>query len=206
MTPQGRPKGEFRSARREGAPVSAAGPSVAMRQPPVRRNKPGLSLTLTVQYGVAPATLPAPAALRRWARAAAERAASVTVRFVGQREGRALNAVYRGKKHATNVLAFVYDVSPRVEGDIVLCAPVLRAEARAQGKTFADHCAHLVVHGMLHLQGYDHDTARAARAMEARETAILAGLGIPDPYASPVDARRMSGPRARSVDLLAEGR
>ena len=72
---------------------------------------------------------------------------------------------------------------PRVEGDIVLCAPVVREEARAQGKTLADHCAHLVVHGMLHLQGYDHDTVRAARTMEARETAILAALGVPDPYA-----------------------
>jgi probable rRNA maturation factor len=145
------------------------------------RAKPRLSLA--VQYGVASAALPAPAAMRRWARAAAERAATVTLRVVGQREGRTLNALYRGKEHATNVLAFVYDRSARIEGDIVLCAPVLRAEARAQGKTLADHCAHLVVHGMLHLQGYDHDTDRAARAMEARERAILAALGIPDPYA-----------------------
>jgi probable rRNA maturation factor len=204
MSPQGRPKGECRSAQREGTPLSAAGAFVARRQPPVRREKPGLALT--VQYGVASTTLPAPAALRRWARAAAERSASVTVRFVGQREGRTLNAVYRGKTHATNVLAFVYDVPLKVEGDIVLCAPVLRTEARAQGKTLADHCAHLVVHGMLHLQGYHHDTGRAARTMEARETAILAALGVPDPYASPVDARRMSGPRARSVDHPAERR
>ncbi len=121
------------------------------------------------------------------------------MRFVGQREGRTLNALYRDKEYATNVLAFVYDTSTRVEGDIVLCAPVLSAEARAQGKTFADHCAHLVVHGMLHLQGYDHDTDRAARAMEARETGILAGLGVPDPYASPAETRRMSGSHARSV-------
>ncbi len=184
--------------------MSTAAPIVARPQTPARRRKPGLALT--VQYGVASATLPAPAALRRWARAAAERAASVTVRFVGRREGRTLNAVYRGKEHATNVLAFVYDVSSRVEGDIVLCAPVLRTEARAQGKSLADHCAHLVVHGMLHLQGYDHDTGRAARAMEARETAILAALGVPDPYASPMAARRMSGPRVRSVDRPAEGR
>ena len=76
----------------------------------------------------------------------------------------------------------------------MLCAPVLRAEARAQGKTLADHCAHLVVHGMLHLQGYDHDTGRAARAMEARETAILAALGVPDPYA-PRRMRADDGPR-----------
>ena len=100
-----------------------------------------------------------------------------------RREGRALNARYRGAAHPTNVLAFVYDESPRIEGDVVLCAPVLREEARAQGKALTDHCAHLVVHGMLHLQGYDHDTDRAARAMEARESAILAALGVPDPYA-----------------------
>ena len=86
------------------------------------------------------------------------------------------------------------------------CAPPCCAtEARAQGKTLADHCAHLVVHGMLHLQGYDHDTGRAARTMEARETAILAALGVPDPYASAVDARQMNSPRARSVRRPAPG-
>jgi probable rRNA maturation factor len=166
----------------------------ARRPGAARPGKPRLALA--VQYGVASATLPAPAALRRWARAAAERAASVTVRFVGQREGRTLNALYRGKEHATNVLAFVYDASARVEGDIVLCAPVLRTEARAQGKPLADHCAHLVVHGMLHLQGYGHDTGRAARVMEARETAILATLGVPDPYAFLAEARPSRGSRA----------
>jgi probable rRNA maturation factor len=140
-------------------------------------------LALVVQYGVASTTLPAPATLRRWAKAATGRAATVTLRFVGKREGRTLNAHFRGKEHATNVLAFPYEAAARIEGDIVLCAPVVREEARAQGKTLADHCAHLVVHGMLHLQGYDHDTVRAARIMEARETAILAALGVPDPYA-----------------------
>ena len=139
-------------------------------------------LSLAVQYGVAPTALPAPAALRRWAKAAAEGAATVTLRFVGKREGQTLNAHFRGKEYATNVLAFAYDGSARIEGDIVLCAPVVREEARAQGKTLADHCAHLVVHGMLHLQGYDHDTVRAARTMEAREITILAALGVADPY------------------------
>jgi len=146
----------------------------------VNASKPRLSLA--VQYGVAPTALPAPAALRRWAKAAAEGAATVTLRFVGKREGQTLNAHFRGKEYATNVLAFAYDGSARIEGDIVLCAPVVREEARAQGKTLADHCAHLVVHGMLHLQGYDHDTARAARTMEAREITILAALGVADPY------------------------
>ncbi len=183
--------------------MTVASPLVARRRIRAQRRKP--HLTLAVQYGVASATLPAPAALRRWAKAAAERAARVTVRFVGRREGRALNTIYRGKEHATNVLAFVYEAPARVEGDIVLCAPVLRAEARAQGKMLADHCAHLVVHGMLHLQGYDHDTGRAARTMEARETAILAKLGVPDPYASAVDARRMNRPRTRAVRRPAQG-
>ncbi len=146
-------------------------------------------VSLAVQYAVPPGTLPGPATLRRWVRAAVERDASVTLRFVGRREGQTLNALYRGKEYATNVLAFVYDEAPPVSGDVVLCTPVLRQEARAQHKTLADHCAHLVVHGVLHLQGYDHDNDRAARRMEARETAILAALGVPDPYAPSAGAR-----------------
>ena len=140
-------------------------------------------LTLSVQYAVAATSLPRAATLRRWARAALQRDARVTIRLVGAREARALNARFRGKDYATNVLAFVYDDATPLSGDIVLCAPVLRSEARAQHKALADHCAHLVVHGMLHLQGLDHDTARAARAMEARETALLSAFGIADPYA-----------------------
>ena len=147
-------------------------------------------LALSVQYAVTPASLPAVRALRRWARAAVERDATVTLRFVGKREGQTLNALYRGKEYATNVLAFVYDTVTRIEGDVVLCAPVLRHEAKEQRKTLADHCAHLVVHAMLHLQGYDHNTGRAARTMEARETAILVALGVPDPYVPAANARR----------------
>jgi probable rRNA maturation factor len=158
------------------------------------------NVSLAVQYAVGRTRLPTPAILRKWARAAVDREATVTLRFVGKREGRALNARYRGKAYATNVLAFVYDDSPRIDGDVVLCAPVLREEARAQRKPLADHCAHLVVHGMLHLQGYDHDTDRAARAMEARESAILATLGVPDPYAFRGAARV---PERRSAAALA---
>jgi probable rRNA maturation factor len=149
---------------------------------PARRAAP--RLVLTVQYAVAAARLPGAAALRRWAKAAQERDVRATIRFVGDREGRTLNSLFRGKDYATNVLTFVYDDATPLHGDLVLCAPVLRQEAKAQGKTLADHCAHLVVHGMLHLQGHDHATARAARAMEARETALLAALGIADPYAA----------------------
>jgi probable rRNA maturation factor len=149
-----------------------------------------IRLSLSVQYAVAAAALPAAATLRRWARAALTRNAAVTLRFVGTREGQTLNAVFRGKDYATNVLTFVYDDAAPLTGDIVLCAPVLRREAKAEGKTLADHCAHLVVHGMLHLQGFDHDTPRAARSMEAREKAILATLRVPDPYAVPATGRR----------------
>jgi probable rRNA maturation factor len=147
-------------------------------------------LALRVQYAARGGDLPARPLLRRWAAAALERDASVTVRFVDAAEGRALNRTYRGKDAATNVLAFVYDEVSG--GDIVLCAPVLRREAREQGKALDVHCAHLVVHGMLHLQGYDHQKTGEATRMEAREVAVLAAFGIPNPYAAPQ-------PRARRI-------
>ena len=140
-------------------------------------------LALAVQYAVAAEQLPVRATLRRWIRAALTRDAAVTVRFVGTAEGRRLNADFRAGDHATNVLTFVYDDSMPLSGDIVLCVPVLRREAREQGKTFTDHCAHLVVHGTLHLQGHDHGTARTAAAMERLETRLLAQLDKRDPYA-----------------------
>ena len=146
-----------------------------------RRSAPRLALT--VQYAVARTGLPVPATLRRWAAAALEGDVRATLRFVGLDEGRTLNAIYRGKEYATNVLTFVYDDAVPLAGDIVLCVPVLRREARAGGKTLRAHCAHLVVHGMLHLQGHDHASPREAGRMEARETALLASLGYADPYA-----------------------
>jgi len=154
-------------------------------------------LRLTVQYAVAATTLPTPARLRRWARAALERDAAVTLRFVGEKEGRDLNATFRGRDYATNVLTFVYDDGTTLAGDIVLCAAVLRREAKAEGKTLFDHCAHLVVHGLLHLQGHDHERPRAARTMERREAGILAGLGIADPYAPKTEAEPLSSPSPR---------
>ena len=148
----------------------------------VRRNAPALSLS--VQYASNDADLPGRPQIRRWVRAALISDATVTVRFVDAIEGRAINAEFRGKDYATNVLTFVYDDENPRAGDVVLCAPVVRREAAAQGKPLADHHAHLVVHGMLHLQGFDHERTADALVMEARETAILATLGLPDPYAA----------------------
>jgi probable rRNA maturation factor len=142
------------------------------------------ALSLSVQYASNARDLPTRGQVRRWVRAALAEAATVTVRFVDAIEGRALNAEYRGKDYASNVLTFVYDDKMPRAGDIVLCAPVVRKEADAQGKTVAAHYAHLVVHGMLHLQGFDHERAADAAVMEARERAILARFALPDPYAS----------------------
>jgi len=149
-------------------------------------------LALTVQYAVSGDDLPKPAALRRWGRAALTRNARITLRFVGEAEGRALNRRYRRRDRATNVLAFVYHEgrgTHGIEGDVVLCVPVLRREAGEQGKLVAAHSAHLVVHAMLHLQGYNHAGAADAARMEARERSILARLGFPDPYAAPASKR-----------------
>lgn len=127
--------------------------------------------------------------LRTWAAAALERSAEVTVRLVGEEEGRALNRDYRGKDYATNVLTFTYDdgvaTAPGapLTGDLVLCVPVVVREALEQGKSPEAHYAHLVVHGMLHMQGYDHETEAEAERMEAREREVLAVLGYVDPYA-----------------------
>jgi probable rRNA maturation factor len=147
-------------------------------------------LRLSVQYAVRARDLPSRAQLRRWARAALERDARVTVRIVGGAEARTLNRHFRGKRHPTNVLTFVMREQPRLEGDLALCAPIIAREARAQRKSAAAHYAHLVVHGVLHLQGYDHERAREARVMERRETQIVTRLGYPDPYGSGREERR----------------
>jgi probable rRNA maturation factor len=120
--------------------------------------------------------------LRRWARAALQRPAQVTLRIVAATEARRLNRQFRGKDYATNVLTFTYPADG-LQGDIVLCAPVVAKEAREQQKAVAAHWAHLVVHGLLHLQGHDHERDPDAKRMERRERRVLEGLGFGDPYA-----------------------
>lgn len=145
------------------------------------------TLHLSVQYAVKPEEAPTRAQFRRWVKAALRQDAEIALRIVDEEEGRALNRDYRGKDYATNVLTFVYDDEfPGAElplaGDIVLCAPVVAREAVQQEKPVEAHYAHLTVHGVLHLQGYDHENDEQARQMEALETQIVTKLGYADPY------------------------
>ena len=139
-------------------------------------------MTLRVQRASRAAHIPSDATLRRWERATGVEGV-VTVRYVGAAESRRLNREFRGKDYATNVLSFPYSAKP-LEGDLVICAPLVAKEAREQKKTLRAHHAHMLVHGLLHLAGYDHEGGeREASRMENRERRILARLGVPDPYA-----------------------
>jgi probable rRNA maturation factor len=146
------------------------------------------ALSLSLQFGALSDAATHRAALARHAvtraiRHALEADAEITVRIVDAEEGRALNRDYRQKDYPTNVLTFDYTTEPLVMADLVLCAPVVVHEAKEMKIPLAQHYAHLLVHGTLHAQGWDHETSEAdAQAMEALETAILAGLGWPDPY------------------------
>lgn len=144
-------------------------------------------LDLSVQYACHTAGLPLRPQIRACARAALDidgrRGGRITVRFVDTAEGQALNRNYRDRNCATNVLSFPYETEPVVCGDLVICAPVVEREANEQGKSPDAHYAHLIVHGVLHLQGYDHEAGKhQARLMEQNERVILAALGYPDPY------------------------
>ena len=147
-----------------------------------RTPRPGLQLSLQFADPAHRALLPRHHVVR-WIRAGLELPATITVRIVGEDEGRALNREYRQKDYATNVLTFDYVQEPAIEADLVLCAPVVAREAREQKIDLAAHYAHLLVHGTLHAQGYDHEADDEAACMEARETEVLAGLGFADPYA-----------------------
>ena len=148
----------------------------------------GKRLNLSVQYVCNTVGLPLRPQIRAWVRAALDvdgpQGGQITVRIVDSEEGQVLNRDYRGKDYATNVLSFPYDTDPIVCGDLVICAPVVEREAQEQGKPLHAHYAHLVVHGLLHLQGYDHETGEQdAIEMESRERIVLQSLGFDDPYA-----------------------
>jgi len=146
------------------------------------------ALDLALQFGEFPRAaehrrLLRPARVRKWMAMALKNPGEISVRIVGEDEGRALNHQYRGKDYATNVLTFEYTAAPVVSADLVLCGPVVEREARQQGKGLEAHYAHLLVHGTLHAQGYDHELGeREALEMEALEVLLMGALGYPDPY------------------------
>ena len=150
-------------------------------------------LDVAVGYATPRAGIPAATSFRKWVAAALAgriREADLAIRIVGSKEGRSLNHHYRGKDYATNVLSFPAELPEGLPkgvklpllGDLVLCAPVIAKEAAAQGKPVNAHYAHLTVHGVLHLLGWNHEDSREAECMEQLEREILAGLGLPDPY------------------------
>ena len=145
-------------------------------------------LDLNLQFAVKKSKRPRRSSFRRWAKAALMLDAEVALRVVDEAEGRTLNRDFRGKDYATNVLTFAYGLSEangRLSGDIVICAPVVARDAAEQGISLDAHFAHLTIHGMLHLQGYDHETDTEAVIMESIETFIMRRLGYPDPYEPP---------------------
>lgn len=139
-------------------------------------------LAATIQYVSEANNLPNASQFRKWAKAALRVDTEVTIRIVDETEGQALNSIYRGKDYATNVLTFPITEVPHLMGDIVLCAPIVAAEAKAQNKSLEAHYAHLTVHGILHLHGYDHEIEAQAELMEGLEITILAKLGYANPY------------------------
>jgi len=145
-------------------------------------SRPALSLSLQFADASHRAHTPRHKVMR-WIRAALGAPGEITVRIVGAEEGRALNRDFRSKDYATNVLTFDYSHTPVVTADLILCAPVVEAEAREQKISLEAHYAHLLVHGTLHAQGFDHEAEEEAQAMESREIAVLAELGFADPYA-----------------------
>jgi probable rRNA maturation factor len=146
------------------------------------KSKNTQAVSLSVQYASEANYLPTRAQYRRWVKAALQQSAQITLRLVDEAEGLQLNTQFRNKKYPTNVLTFVYDEDGLLSGDIVLCAPVVEKEAKEQRKTLEAHYAHLTVHGVLHLQGYDHEKNRDAKIMEALETNIMHKLGYANPY------------------------
>lgn len=140
-------------------------------------------LDFSLQLASKAADIPSAAQFKRWVRVALRVETSLTIRVVDEDEGRQLNASYRGKDYATNVLTFPLTEEPLLMGDIIICAPVVAREAIEQGKSLLAHYAHMTVHGVLHLHGYDHEVDAQADLMEAMEIAIMHKLGFANPYA-----------------------
>jgi probable rRNA maturation factor len=145
-------------------------------------------LAATIQYASVADSIPSASQFRKWAKAALRVDTEVTIRIVDVEEGQMLNNTYRGKDYATNVLTFPLTEEPYLMGDIIICAPVVAAEAEAQQKSLEAHYAHLTVHGILHLHGYDHEIDAQAELMEGLETAIVTKLGYASPYLITEDA------------------
>ena len=141
-----------------------------------------MKFSLAVQYVTDAKIIPTRPQFRRWVKSALKNEAEITLRIVDESEGMALNHQFRGKASATNVLTFVYDELASLSGDIVLCAPIVEQEACNQHKDLLAHYAHLTVHGVLHLQGYDHEEDNDAKIMEQLETEIVTKLGFSNPY------------------------
>jgi probable rRNA maturation factor len=139
-------------------------------------------LKIFIQIASKMAEIPSKNLFKKWAKVALRVDTEVTIRLVDEAEGRALNLAYRGKDYATNVLTFPLAETPHLMGDIVICAPIVASEAAEQGKTLEAHFAHLTVHGILHLHGYDHETEPQAALMETIEIQILTKLGFSNPY------------------------
>lgn len=140
------------------------------------------NLRLTTQFASERSNLPGKQQFAKWAKAALNVDTEVTIRIVDEQESRELNSMYRGKDYATNVLTFPLTEEPHLLGDIIICAPVVESEAQFQQKSLEAHYAHLTVHGMLHLHGYDHEIEAQAELMESLEISILAKLGYANPY------------------------
>jgi len=139
-------------------------------------------LSIAIQIASNQSNLPTRTQFRKWAKATIRVDTQVTIRIVDEAEGRELNKMYRAKDYATNVLTFPLTEEPYLMGDIIICAPVAAAEALAQNKPLEAHYAHLTVHGVLHLHGYDHEIEAQAELMESLETAIVCKLGYANPY------------------------
>ena len=151
------------------------------RSPKIYLRKKRL-LKLVVQYATFSLEIPTRAQFRLWVKAALKQNAEIVIRIVDEAEGQELNHQFRNKDYATNVLTFIHNDMQSLIGDIVLCAPVIYKEAQQQHKKLLVHYAHLIIHGVLHLQGYDHIRDEEAAVMEQMETQILVQLGYENPY------------------------